>query len=213
MFKNMLYYISIIVLVFIISLCSTSAKNTLLNINYNITLYGEVNHVTANEIISRIHQLNKINTKHPIFLFIDSPGGSLLAGTKIIDAMQQSTHPIYTVDVGMAASMAAYIHSYGDKRYMLPHAVLMYHNASTSFDEAPLNVIASRVEMLMKMMAILDMNIVNRSGNITYNQLKQNEANGWWVMTDDAMKYHLIDGVISLEYYPLSQPKSIIINK
>jgi ATP-dependent Clp protease protease subunit len=103
-------------------------------IDQPVTLYGDVDERTASIVVSQIQAANRLRTSAPILMFIDSPGGSVLAGNRIVDAMQASRRPIYTVDVEFAASMAAYIWAFGEQRYMMPRAILMLHDASLEGD-------------------------------------------------------------------------------
>jgi len=91
-----------------------------------ILLHGEINEALALKVILIINKLQKESNK-PIYMFIDSPGGSLQAGLSIIDTMEYSKVPIYTFCYSLAASMAAVILSAGDKRFAYKHSTVMIH--------------------------------------------------------------------------------------
>lgn len=63
----------------------------------------------------------------PIYMYISSPGGEVMAGLSIIDVMNHIASPVYTVALGMVASMASVLLSAGERRYILPHAQVMLH--------------------------------------------------------------------------------------
>ncbi len=99
-----------------------------------VTLYGKVSDEAAATLIEQIQAANKENTSKPILLYINSPGGSVLAGGLIIDAMEASRRPIITVCTSACISMAFYVFEHGSKRLMLPHSLLMAHEMSAGVD-------------------------------------------------------------------------------
>lgn len=92
-----------------------------------VYLYGEVGAAT-NSVARAIAVLGR--TEDPIYLVINSPGGSVLHGLQIINAMQAAKGPIHTICVNMCASMAAMIFEYGNNRIMMDRSMLMFHAAS-----------------------------------------------------------------------------------
>ncbi len=84
---------------------------------------------SANEILKQLLYLESEDSETPIRLIIDSPGGEVVSGLKIIDQMQGMETPIETCCVGTAASMAAFILAAGEKgrRSILPHSRVMLH--------------------------------------------------------------------------------------
>lgn len=172
------------------------------NDDNSVTLYTEVNEVSAYQVIKKIHDLQDVTPDKPIFLFIDSPGGNVMSGLKIIDAMQASKRPVYTIAVGCAASMAAYIHSYGVKRYMFPRAYLMFHQASLTIDPSQVEHIATRIAMLKSIMFSLDKNVSDRTG-MKIEDLHNREANDYWILSQEALDGHFVENVVQIPDYPL----------
>lgn len=97
----------------------------ILNKNRTILLYDEINNCSADVVCSKLKAMDILNHK-PIYLEINSPGGSVPDGMSIINAMQCIKSPVITTIVGQAASMSSLIAIVGDKR-------LAYHNAYTMF--------------------------------------------------------------------------------
>jgi ATP-dependent Clp protease protease subunit len=96
-----------------------------------IALNGVIAPYLADEVSARIDYFNNQNPEYPIFLVIDSsPGGSVMAGSKIIKAMQGSSAPVYVVVKSYAASMAAVITAMGTRSYAYPNAVILHHQIS-----------------------------------------------------------------------------------
>lgn len=196
-------------LIVIASLCTAASKvekdtsvDTSIK-NDMVTLYGEIDDSKAYEVITKLHTLQKVDISKPILLLIDSPGGSVDSGLRIIDAMQVSARPVYTVVIGEAASMAAYIHSYGVKRYMFPRAELMYHMASAGLI-GEINKSVQKLNFINKIVDDLDNNICKRSAIVTIEQLRAHKSEEWYVTADEALKLHLVDKIINLNDFPMS---------
>jgi ATP-dependent Clp protease protease subunit len=91
-------------------------------------LNGPITNATADTITDRINYYNNRNREMPIFIVIDdSPGGSVMAGYKILKAMQGSDAPVYVVVKSFAASMAACITTLAKKSFAYPNAVILHH--------------------------------------------------------------------------------------
>lgn len=96
-----------------------------------IPLNGVITMATADYIVNRINYFNNISTA-PIFIVIDrSPGGSVMAGYKILKAMEASQSPVYVVVKSYAASMAATITTLAKKSFVYPNAIILHHQMST----------------------------------------------------------------------------------
>lgn len=166
----------------------------------SVTLYGEVSPENAAKLIAGIQEANEQKTDDPIYLYINSPGGDVLSGGMIVDAMSASRRPIYTVAVGMAASMAAFIHTYGAKRYMAPHSVLMFHRASVGMED-DLSHIAERIALVNRIVAEYEQHLSKLTG-LSIAEIQAHENTQWWMLPAEALKNHLIDGVLNPSKYP-----------
>ena len=94
-----------------------------------IMLTDEVNDTTASLVVSQLLFLESEDPKKDIFLYINSPGGSVTAGMAIYDTMQYIKCDVNTICMGMAASMGAFLLAGGakGKRFALPNAEVMIH--------------------------------------------------------------------------------------
>lgn len=93
-----------------------------------ISLNGPISMATADQITARINYFNNRDKEMPIFIVIDdSPGGSVMAGYKILKAMEGSEAPVHVVVKSFAASMAACITTLAAKSYAYPNAVILHH--------------------------------------------------------------------------------------
>lgn len=98
-----------------------------------IFLGDAVNEHSANLIVAQLLFLQAADPKKDIFLYINSPGGSVYDALAIYDTMQYVTNDIQTVGIGVQASAAAFLLSSGTKgkRYLLPNATVMIHQPSS----------------------------------------------------------------------------------
>ena len=96
-----------------------------------ILLYGPIMQ-NGNEIARLITETAKKGS--PIYLLIDSPGGSVITGASVVSAIEAAQVPVYTVCLQLCASMAAIIHQYGSQRLMVDRSFLMFHNARGGFE-------------------------------------------------------------------------------
>ena len=96
-----------------------------------IQLNGVITGKTADNLADRIAYFNNRDPEAPVFIVIDDcPGGSVMAGYKILKAMQGSKAPVYTVVKSMAASMAACITTLSKKSFAYPNAIILHHQLS-----------------------------------------------------------------------------------
>ena len=94
-----------------------------------VFLWGVVTDESSREVVNRLLYLESQQPGEPIRLFINSPGGSVTAGMIICDTIRMITSPVYTICMGMAASMGAIILSVGQKgqRSIFPSGEIMIH--------------------------------------------------------------------------------------
>lgn len=106
-----------------------------------IPLNGAITEKTADFICDRIHYYNNKDHKQPIFIVIDSsPGGSVMAGYRILKAMESSDAPVHVVVKSFAASMAAGITTMAKESYAYPNAIILHHQLSKTLMSAKMNL-------------------------------------------------------------------------
>lgn len=158
-------------------------------------LNSEVTYASSQTLANQIKELNA-KSSEPIWLLIDSPGGSVPDGATVVSEMEASKAPVYTVCTRLCASMAAMIHSYGTKRYALDRAILMYHPPSGGTQGQMPNML-SQVTFFYHYCDKLVNNIVSRSkvSRAEYDRLVAYEI---WIDAEDAQARGLSDGVVNL---------------
>jgi ATP-dependent Clp protease protease subunit len=100
-----------------------------------VFLVGPVNDMSANLVVAQLLFLEAENPDKDIYLYINSPGGSVTAGMSIYDTMQFIKPDVSTLCIGQAASMGAFLLAAGakDKRFSLPNSRIMIHQPSGGF--------------------------------------------------------------------------------
>lgn len=105
--------------------------------NRRLFLIGEIDENAIDNIVYHIMRYNRMDVgvpvekRKPIYLYINSPGGSVVDGYGVIDAIIVSETPVYTVNLAMCASMAFLIYIAGERRYSMPHSEFLMHDGST----------------------------------------------------------------------------------
>lgn len=160
-----------------------------------VTVFGEVNRATE-QAAHAITALSK-ESKEPILLLIDSPGGSVFSGEKVVSAIEASKADVYTVCIGLCASMAAIIHQYGTKRYATDRSVLMFHDASALIG-GRVSEMLSLLNLIKRKLEKTNRYIANRA-KMPYAEFVTLGANNFWIDSEDAMDKHLVDGLVVLE--------------
>lgn len=161
-----------------------------------ITLFEQVGGRNSEKIAYQIREMNASPSKDPIILLLDSPGGSVIAGSKIISAIEASKRPVYTVCVTLCASMAAMIHSYGHKRMNVDRSILMYHNATGGVQGEVPNML-SLLHTLDRYIKKMDKNVIARS-KLNERQYYDLVLVDFWVDAEDALEKGLTDELVSL---------------
>lgn len=162
-----------------------------------IFLGEEVNPHTANLITAQLLFLDNEDSKKDIFLYINSPGGSVYDALAIYDTMQYVKSDIQTVGIGVQASAAAILLSSGTKgkRFLLPHATVMIHQPSSGtrgkVTDQEIDLRESlRVKKLIE--EIMAENTGQKASKI-HEDMERDK----WMTAEESKKYGLIDDVIS----------------
>ena len=162
-----------------------------------IMLSEEVNETTASLIVAQLLFLEAEDPSKDIYMYINSPGGSVTAGMAIYDTMQYIKPDVNTVCIGMAASMGAFLLAGGakGKRFALPNAEVMIHQPlggtqgqATEIEIAAKHILHTR-EKLTKILA--------ENCNKEYNEVLKDCERDNWKTAQEALEYGLIDKIMS----------------
>ena len=160
-----------------------------------VFLGAAINDDVANIIIAQLLFLEADNADKDIYLYINSPGGSVTAGMAIYDTMQYVSCDVGTIAMGLAASMGQFLLSAGSKgkRYALPHARVMMHQplggiGGTATD---IKIQAEQILHIKRQMAEL---IAGHTGQ-TVETIEKDSDRDRWFTADQALEYGLVDHV------------------
>ena len=162
-----------------------------------IFLGSEVRDDNANAICAQLLLLAAEDPDKDIWLYINSPGGSVTAGMAIFDTMQWVTPDVATVGMGLAASMGQFLLSAGapGKRYATPHARVMMHQPSGGIGgtASDIKIQAQQMLHIKKQMAEL---IARHTGQ-TLDQIEADSDRDRWFTAEEALAYGFVDHVYS----------------
>ncbi len=160
-----------------------------------IFLADEVNHVTASLVVAQMLYLESQDPDKDIFLYIDSPGGSVSDGLAIYDTMNYIKCDVSTICIGMAASMGAFLLSSGakGKRIALPNSEIMIHQplGGTQGQASDMLIAADHIKRTRdRLNKILSENTGKPIDVIAKDTDRDN-----WLTAEDALAYGLVDKV------------------
>jgi ATP-dependent Clp protease protease subunit len=161
-----------------------------------IFLRNEVTDDTANLIVAQMLFLDAEEADRDITLYINSPGGSVTAGTAIYDAMNQIRSQVCTVCIGIAASMGAFLLSAGTKgkRYALPNARIMIHQPSGGTQGKASDIEIAAKEILY-FRQLINKILADNTGK-SQEQIELDSERDFFMSADEAKAYGLIDKII-----------------
>jgi ATP-dependent Clp protease protease subunit len=162
-----------------------------------IFLSSEINDDVANSVIAQMLYLEAENTERDIFIYINSPGGSITAGLAIYDTMQYINSEISTICVGQAASMAAVLLAAGSlgKRISLPNSRIILHQPLGGF-KGQASDIAIQAKEILRLRENISQILTKHTKQPT--EKIQTDIERDFIMTPDLAKgYGIIDAIIT----------------
>ncbi|AOR24230.1 ATP-dependent Clp endopeptidase proteolytic subunit ClpP [Clostridium taeniosporum] len=162
-----------------------------------IMLSGEVNDDSSNLIVSQLLFLESEDPDKDIYIYINSPGGSITAGMAIYDTMQYIKPDVCTICVGMAASMGAFLLSSGaeGKRYALPNSEIMIHQPLGGF-QGQATDIQIHANRIIKIKESLN-RILSENTKQPLDVIEADVERDNFMTADEAKAYGLVDKVIT----------------
>ena len=158
-----------------------------------IWLGSEVRDDNANAICSQLLLLSAENPEKDIYLYINSPGGSITAGMAIYDTMQFVPNDIVTVGIGLAASMGQFLLSSGTpgKRYITPNARVLLHQPSGGFGGTAADI-QTQAKVILDMKQRMAELTAEQTGKSVEQILKDNDRDNWFT-AQEALEYGFVD--------------------
>lgn len=162
-----------------------------------IWLGSEVKDENANIICAQMLMLAAQDPKKDIWLYINSPGGSITAGMAIYDTMQLIEPDVATIAVGMAASMGQFLLSSGTpgKRFITSHARVLMHQPSGGVGGTATDV-RINAELIMDMKKTLSELTAKQTGHTVEEIYRDNEYDHWFT-AQQALEYGFVDKIVT----------------
>jgi ATP-dependent Clp protease, protease subunit len=162
-----------------------------------IFLTEEVDDGIANSLVAYMLYLDSEDNTKPIYLYINSPGGSVTAGMAIYDTMQHIKSEVITICVGLAASMGAFLLAAGTKgkRLALPHARIMIHQPLGGTGRRQASDIEIEAKEIVRIKHLLNQIMADRSGQ-PIEKIERDTDRDYFLSAQEAKEYGLIDRVI-----------------
>lgn len=170
-----------------------------------IFLGKEIDDKLANQIIGVLLYLDSEDSTKPIYLYINSAGGSVIAGLAVYDTMQHIKSPVVTINVGLAASMASFLLASGEKgkRLALPHSRIMIHQAmgGAQGQAEDIKVEATQILQIHENLVSMYAKMTGKEADVIREDLQRDN----FMSAEEAKEYGLIDQVIQLQDLDLTK--------
>ena len=163
-----------------------------------IMLTGPVEDNMANSVIAQLLFLDAQDNTKDIYLYVNTPGGSVSAGLAIVDTMNCIKSDVQTIVMGVAASMGTIIASSGakGKRFMLPNAEYLIHQpmggAGSGTQQTDMAIVA---EHLLRTRNTLEKILAENSGK-SVEQIHKDAERDYWMSAQETLEYGFIDEIM-----------------
>ena len=171
---------------------------TRLGVERILFLGQEVTDSIANSLVAQMLYLDSDDSSKPIYLYINSPGGSVTAGLAIFDTMQYVKSDVVTICVGLAASMGAFLLTAGTKgkRLALPHSRIMIHQPLGGTSQRQASDIEIEAKEILRIKDMLNHSMADMTGQ-PFEKIEKDTDRDYFLSAAEAKDYGLIDRVIA----------------
>ena len=171
---------------------------TRLGVERILFLGSEVNDAIANSLVAQMLYLDSEDSSKPIYLYINSPGGSVTAGLAIYDTIQYVKSDVVTICVGLAASMGAFLLGAGTKgkRLALPHSRIMIHQPLGGTSQRQASDIEIEAREILRIKDMLNKSMSDMTGQ-ELAKIEKDTDRDYFMSAAEAVQYGLIDRVIA----------------
>ncbi|GAB3426977.1 ClpP family protease [Niabella aquatica] len=163
-----------------------------------VYLWGVVDDKSAREVTTKLLLLEADKPGEPIHFYINSPGGVVTSGMVIYDTMKMISSPVYTICMGLAASMGSILLSGGKKghRYIYPHGEVMIHQPSLG---GFIRGVSSDLEIQARQtqrVKHIGAKILSENCGKTIDEIMRDFDRDYWMDAEEAIKYGIADKII-----------------
>lgn len=159
-----------------------------------ILIFGEISDVTSQSVIAQLLYLESVDNTKPIYIYINSPGGSVTSGFAIYDVMNYIKSSVHTIGMGICASLGAFLLSCGDKRYALENTKVMIHQplGKTEGQASDMMIVANEIIKTKKRLN----EILASNTKQSIEKIEQDTERDYYMSASEALEYGIIDEII-----------------
>lgn len=159
-----------------------------------IMLFGEITDNTSASVISQLLFLSSQDEKKDIYIYINSPGGSVTAGLSIYDTMNFIKPNVITIGMGLCASMGAFLLSSGDKRYALENTKIMIHQplGGAKGQASDIMIVAEEIIKIKKKLN----DIFCKNTKQKLEKIEKDTDRDFYMDSTEALNYGIIDEIL-----------------
>ena len=159
-----------------------------------ILIFGEITDSTSLSVIAQMLYLESVDSSKPIYLYINSPGGSVTSGFAIYDVINYIKCDVYTIGMGLCASLGAFLLSSGNKRYVLENTKVMIHQplGKTEGQASDMMIVASEIIKTKK--RLNEILAFNTKQDI--KKIELDTERDYYLNAYEALQYGIVDEVL-----------------
>ncbi|MBR2891235.1 MAG: ATP-dependent Clp protease proteolytic subunit [Bacilli bacterium] len=160
-----------------------------------ILIFGEINDLTSQSVIAQLLFLESVDNTKPIYIYINSPGGSVTSGFAIYDVMKYIKSSVHTIGMGICASLGAFLLSSGDYRYALENTKVMIHQplGKTEGQASDMLIVANEIIKTKKRLN----EILASNTKQPIDKIEQDTERDYYMSSNEAKEYGIIDEIIT----------------
>jgi ATP-dependent protease ClpP protease subunit len=181
------------------NLCEAAPSEVQLTTTNTVTFRGEVSPGSVTEVMVKLSKLALLrgSSNYPIYLVLDSPGGSIMAGDMLVQYLRTLSN-VHTITIFSASMAAGIVEANKGIRYITPSGILMFHRASGSFEgQFNSGELESQLRLWTSIVNIMEQANADRLG-ITLQDYKARIVNEWWMLGQEAVQNKAMDFVVSV---------------
>lgn len=162
---------------------------------------SEIDSEVIDQIVYHIMRYNRLdgelssNERKPIILYINSPGGSVCDGYGLIDCIQSSLTPVYTVNQALAASMGFLIFLAGHKRFSMSRSEFLMHDGSTAGWDSTAKM-KDRMDFETNQLEKMTKDYIMSRTNISSNLYDEKYRVEWYMLPPEAKRHGIVDYIV-----------------
>lgn len=168
---------------------------TLLNKSRRILLYADIDESSSYVVNYKMKMMSELDPKKPIYVEINSLGGSVLDGLSIIDCFNNIEAPVITIVTGVAASMGFLISICGDERWATKNAWFMQHPVSSMMGEDYAQFVKDQVGFLVRLEQQTE-SLLKKHTNFKRSDIIKTRNGELWLSAKEALEKGVIDKII-----------------